>query len=135
MASSGINNGTIISLYVGGVAIAYCTAHKKSLAMALRDASNKGSGGYKESLPGQRSWSIDAEGFFAENASYGYTDLFALYANRTSVAISWSSGVTGDKKYSGTVHMTKLDDDAKNEDSQTFSVTFEGTGALTQATI
>ncbi|MFL5731463.1 MAG: phage tail tube protein [Cytophagaceae bacterium] len=135
MASTGINNGTLISVFVNGVAIAYCTSHKMDFTQGTRDASNKSSGGYKEILPAQRSWSIDFEALFAENASYGFTQLHGLIDNRTAVTLVWSSGVTGDYKYTGTAYLTKLSMDAKNEDNQTYSGTFEGSGPITPATV
>jgi hypothetical protein len=46
-----------------------------------------------------------------------------------------SSAITGDKKYSGSALLTNLKRTAGLEDNATFTVSFEGTGALTEATI
>ncbi len=101
MASTGINNGTISALYVyvAGVAtkIADMTTNDFSVEMATRDASNKDSGGWQDILEGQKSWSMSADAYFSEDASYGYEDLFDLWTGRTKVLVAFSSSVNGDK--------------------------------------
>ena len=72
MASTGILNGTIAKIQVAGVTVAHLTSNSLTFDMATRDASTKDSAGWKESLEGQRSFSGSGEGFFAEDATYGF---------------------------------------------------------------
>jgi len=135
MPSTGILNGTLAKIQVAGTTIAHLTSNSLTFDMSTRDASTKDSSGWKESLEGQKSFSGSAEGFFAEDATYGYEDLYDVFAARTLVVVTWSTDVTGDIEYSGSCYITSLEKTDGLEESSTFSVSFEGTGAVTKATI
>ncbi len=135
MASTGILNGTLAKIQVAGTTIAHLTSNSLTFDMSTRDASTKDSNGWKESLEGQKSFSGSAEGFFAENASYGYEDLYDVFINRTLVVVTWTTDVTGDMEYSGSCYVTSLEKTDGLEESSTFSVSFEGTGAVTQTAV
>ena len=135
MASTGILNGTLAKIQVAGTTIGHLTSNSLTFDMSTRDASTKDSSGWKESLEGQKSFSGSAEGFFAEDATYGYEDLFDVFAARTLVVVTWTTDVTGDIEYSGSCYITSLEKTDGLEESSTFSVSFEGTGAVTKATI
>ena len=138
MASSGINNGTLTALYVyvanTPTKIAHLTGNEISQSMNTRPASTKDSGGWEEILPGSKSWTFSGSGFFAEDASFGYEDLFDLWTSRTQVLVVQTTNVNGDKKYKGVGYITDLSREAPTEDSETFSVTINGTAALTKFT-
>jgi TP901-1 family phage major tail protein len=131
----GILNGTLAKIEVGGTVIAHLTSNGISVSHSTRDASSKGSGGAKESLEGQTSWSISGEGLFAEDASYGYEDLWDAWLARTKLTITYSDAVADDIEYSGDAYITSLDRTDGMEESVTFSVSLEGTGVLAKATI
>ena len=135
MASTGILNGTIAKIQVAGVTVAHLTSNSLTFDMATRDASSKDSSGWKQSLEGQRSFSGSGEGFFAEDASYGFTDLYDAYVTRDAVVVTWTTDVAGDVEYSGSCFITSLGRTDGLEESSTFSVSFEGTGAVTKATV
>ena len=135
MASTGILNGTLAKIQVGGVTIAHLTSNSLTFDMSTRDASTKDSNGWKESLEGQKSFSGSAEGFFAEDASYGYEDLYGVFIARTKVVVTWSTDIVGDMEYSGDCFITSLERTDGLEESSTFSVSFEGTGAVTKAAV
>lgn len=135
MASTGILNGTLAKVQVGGITIAHLTSNSLTFDMSTRDASTKDSDGWKESLEGQKSFSGSAEGFFAEDATYGYEDLYDAFAARTLVTITWTTDVVGDSEYSGSCYITSLERTDGLEESSTFSASFEGTGAVTKATV
>ena len=135
MPSIGILNGTLAKIQVAGTTIAHLTSNSLTFDMSTREASTKDSSGWKESLEGQKSFSGSAEGFFAEDATYGYEDLFDVFAARTLVVVTWTTDVTGDIEYSGSCYITSLEKTDGLEESSTFSVSFEGTGAVTKATI
>lgn len=130
----GIINGTLIGVYVGSTKIANATSGDLDISMATRETTNKDSAGWKSSLGSTLSWSCSAEGMFAEDAAYGYDDLFTAMIARTAVAIKVSSEVVGDKLYSGNALITNLKRTAPLEGNVTFTCSFEGTGVLAEST-
>tara|TARA_R110001599_G_scaffold172754_2_gene364167 strand:- start:165 stop:575 length:411 start_codon:yes stop_codon:yes gene_type:complete len=135
MASTGILNGTLAKIEVGGVTVAHLTSNSLTLDHSTRDASTKDSAGWKESLEGQIAFSGSAEGFFAEDASYGYEDLYGEFILRSKVVVTWTTNISDDKEYSGSCYITSLERTDGLEESSTFSVSLEGTGAITKATV
>jgi predicted secreted protein len=130
--SEGILNGTLAKIQVGGVTVAHLTSNSLTFDMATRDASSKDSAGWKQSLEGQRSFSGSGEGFFAEDATFGYTDLYNAYVTRNIVVVTWTTSNVGDYEYAGNCFITSLGKTDGLEESSTFTVSFEGTGAVTQ---
>lgn len=135
MPSTGVLNGTLCKIEVGGTVIAYGTSNGVSFSHATRDASSKDSSGWKDGLEGQMSWTMSAECFFAEDASYGFEDLYDVFIARNSVTVTYTTNVTGDQEYSGSAYITSLERTDGLEESTTFSVSFEGTGATTKAAV
>ena len=134
MATTGIANGTLCVINVEGTDIAYLTSNSISFEMATRDATSKDSGGNTTVLEGLKSFSVQGEGYFAEDASYGFEDLYIAYAARTAVTVKYTTGVTGDVYYQGECYITSLSKNDGLEESATFSVTLNGTGAVTKGT-
>ena len=143
MATSGIINGTKFGIYDGGTLIAYATSGSVSINHSPRETSNKESLGWKEVMEGQRDSECSVEGMVAfltpaAGAVSGKTvdELFTAYiATRASLTVSFESSESGDYKWSGTSYMASISMDAPNEESTTYSASFTGTGALTQATV
>lgn len=135
MPSTGYQNGTDIGLYIDGTLISYGTSHDFEVTMETRDASNKDSAGWAEKREGQRSWTASGEFIFAEDAAYSFDDLFTLVNARTQITVKISTEVAGDLAYSGSAYLTSLSKSAPNEDTVSFSASFEGTGALTKVTL
>jgi TP901-1 family phage major tail protein len=133
--TAGIINGTLAKISVAGSTIAHLTSNSITFDMSTRDASTKDSSGSKESLSGQKSFSGSAEGFFAEDATYGYEDLYDVFAARTKVELIYTNANAGDMQYRGDVFITSLERTDGLEESTTFSVSFEGTGAVTKEVI
>ena len=131
--TSGVMNATLIGLYLNGsVKIANCVSTDLDLSMAVRDTTSKDSGGWQTGLGGLKSWSCTAECLFDQSANYTFDQLFALYDARTVFTAYLSTTVTGDKKYSGSVLITSLKKGGGKEENVTFSVSLQGTGALTE---
>jgi predicted secreted protein len=133
MASTGYQNGTDIGLYVDSTLVAFGTSHDFETTLETRDASSKDSLGWAEKREGQRSWTVSGEFIFAEDAAYGFTDLFALINARSQVEVRFSSDIVGDKEYTGQAYLTSLSKSAPNEDTVTYSGSFEGTGAIVES--
>lgn len=135
MASTGFQNGTDIGLYIDGTLVSFGTSHDFEVTMETRDASNKDSAGWAEKREGQRSWTASGEFIFAEDAAMSFSDLFALVTSRSQVVAKIATTTAGDKIYSGSAYITSLSKSAPNEDTVTYSVSLEGTGALTEVTL
>ena len=143
MATNGIINGTKFGVYAAGTKIGYATSASISINHNLRDTSTKDSGGWRDQLEGQRDWEVSVEGMliFVDSSGGAISDVTAneLYssyiATRTEFELKFSTEVSGDIKWTGNAFMTSLSMDTPNEDSSTWSASFSGTGALTQATV
>lgn len=135
MASTGIFNGTLWKVQMAGTTIAHLTSNGLSFSHSTRDASTKDSAGWKESLEGQISFGGSAEGFIAEDASYGFADLYTAFIARTAITVTWTTDVSGDEEYSGSAFITSLERTDGLEESSTFSISIEGTGSVTKATV
>ena len=135
MASTGFRNGTDLVMSIEGTVVAYMTSTDFEVTMATRDVSNKDSAGWKEGREGQKSWTASCEAKFAEDSTYGYSDLFSLWNSRGQVDVVLTTATAGDKIYSGSAYITSLSQSNPLEDTSTFSVSLEGTGALTESTL
>lgn len=134
-ASTGINNGTMLGVYIGGTLVAHGMSTDLSVDMATRDVTTKASGGWSELKESTKSWNASGSFLFAEDAGVGFTDLFASIAARTVVVLKIWSGVTGDNWYTGNAYVTSISTSGGVEDNQTFDASFQGTGALTEASV
>jgi predicted secreted protein len=134
MASTGILNGTLAVIRVGGTTIAHLTSNDISFSMETRDATTKSSAGNKTVLEALKSFGGSASGYFAEDAALGFEDLYDKIDARETVLVRWTTGVSGDVYYEGNCYITSLTKTDGLEESSTFEVTLEGTGAVTKAT-
>ena len=142
MATTGVFNGTSLVVLVNNEVIAYSTSCSLSIAIDAPDASTKESGGWADEIAGLRSWSLTTDGLATVDptgASFVVGDIFTSMYNRTKVTVKFttvtgSTPVVGDLIWSGEAFIESLDVTADMESPATYSVSFTGTGALTQAT-
>lgn len=132
--------GTDFLLYVkvGGdyKAIAGLTANTLTIGQEVIDVSNKSSGEWRKLLRGRKSWSVSGEGRFDDAAEYGYEQLKAAIDGNTQTLIRYGDeGDANTDVYDGEVILTNLERNDPDEDAATFSVTAEGTGAITTNTV
>jgi predicted secreted protein len=140
-----IVNGSDVCLFVtsGSTSqvIAMSTGCKISITMGTIKTSSKDSGRFESSVAGRFSYTVDGDAFYSLDADagrYTYDELMTMYLARTPLTISIGSttGVmpqvlgTG-KVLTGSVLITKLDMDAKDDAAVTFTISMEGVGALT----
>lgn len=136
MATTGILNSTDLRVYVGGTAIAHATDASISISMSPRDVTTFDSNGWRELLEGLRQFSISSSSLYAMDAAYGVSDLATLLTGRTTATVRFSTSETGDEVYEGTCYTTSLELNSSGaEDNGSYSVSFEGTGALTVDTV
>ena len=139
-----ILNGTDIKVYDSstGILVAYAQNGSMNLNLSLREITNKESAGWKESLEGLRDFSIDLDGAYAwtDSSSVVLTNgsddlaLSNIITNRTALTVKFGTTTTntGDTYYSGSVFLTSFSVSAGTEETATYTMSFEGTGALTQ---
>jgi len=149
MATTSVFNGTSLVVLIGTEVIAFSTSCSLSIAIDAPDASNKESLGWAVEIGGQKSWSLTTDGLATVvpgvTATYISTsELTALAVARTAVSVKFTTvdnstvggvtPVTGDSIWSGSAFIESVDITADMENPVTYSVSFKGTGALTQST-
>lgn len=137
-------NGTDIKVYDSStnILVAYAQSGTLNVSHSTRDISNKESSGWAEAMEGQRTWDISVDGAYAwtdvsgSPLSNGADDMLNSYIiTRTSVVIRFGdapAATTGDVYYEGTAWLTSFSVSAPTEDTATYSLSFTGTGAITQ---
>ena len=143
-----ILNGTDLKVYDSStnILIAFAQTASITINMDTRDISNKESGGFAESLEGQRNFEISVDGAYAwtdaagSALTNGADDLVLKYMldagsnTREAFTLRWgnTAGATGDTYYQGSAFLTSFSATGGTEDTATYSMTFAGTGAITQ---
>lgn len=146
MAANGPINGTDLKIFssAGGSTelIAFSQTCTLNVSLELRDITNKSSSGFQENLEGVRSFTVDVEGLYAYNdgastpaaLTNGVDDLIEtnVITARQSFDFEFSAAGTntGEKLYSGKAFLTSVALTGGTEDNATYSVTLQGTGAL-----
>ena len=143
-ASSSPINGTDILVSISEDSgssydtIGFCTSANVSWSMDVRDITTKDDGGRRKIGSGKSSWSISCEGLVTYSTTTDVdkpNDIYTLADGKTSVFVKIGSATTGEYMYSGDSLITQYSQEAGVEDNNTFSVTFEGNGTLTQAAV
>lgn len=135
MATAGKFNGNILEISFGGTVLTHALQHSESHSMSPIDVTTKDSSSQEEVIAGLRGSEISASGYFAEDATYGYEDLYDLYAAGTSVTVLVASTVTGDVTYSYTAYVTSLSRTAEMDSAVGFEVSLKPTGTVTKGTV
>ena len=130
-----IFNGTELGVYIDSALIAAATDCSLSLNMETIDITTKDSAGYRELLGGLKSGSISCSGLidYLDESNKDITDLWTAWENRTSLTLKFSKAneATGELSFSASGFITSLEQSGGTEDTATYSVTFELTGAIT----
>jgi len=135
MQTVGILNGTNIKLFINGTAITGITENNLALAINMREATTKDSGGKEEVLPGVSSATIGVGFFVAEDAAFPYNDLFDKYVDKGIIAFKYSNENVGDTRYKGNAFLESLDRDDPLEDNVSASATLHVTAGVSKETI
>lgn len=160
--SANVINGTDLCLFIttGSTkkCIALATTCKIGVTMSTRKIASKDSGIWEDSAVGRMSWTCDSDQLFTQdfsgvsqtgttantaNSGFTYDSLMDLMIARTPIVITVGAVTTSGMGYqqtlgtgrnlTGTALITKLDLNAKDNDNATYTITMEGTGALTHA--
>ena len=130
-------NGTNLVIKVGGVAILKATTASLELSVDMPDATTKDSAGWAEFFAGVRSFTLSSDGLidYATAAAVETDELVAMLIARNTVAVTFATSTAGDMLLSGNAYVSSISQTADMESPSGFSVTFQGTGALTQSTV
>lgn len=138
-----ILNGTEIKVYKSGTTnlVAFAQNCTLNVNHSPREITNKESAGYKEILEGLRDFSIDIDGAYAWTNAGGTAltdgvddtlETNVLNARQAVTFIFGDTQSTSDISYSGSGFITSVSITGGTEDSASYSLSIEGTGALTQ---
>ena len=141
-ATDGQINGTELRVYLAGTLVAYSTSASLNINHSTRSTTSKDSGGWDDSMEGMRNWDVSCDALYAWLTPAGgaignntLSDIFTAYiARRASFELTFgvTTSDTADTKYVGTAWMTSASLSAPNEDTSTFSASFQGSGVLVQ---
>lgn len=136
MATTGTVLSKYMKLYVGASAITCQVDASINMTTNMIQTTCKDSAANAEVLPGEKSWEASVSGNLAFDATYGWTQLFAAWNSQTLLSIVYQTGVTGDKKLTGSAYINSLSSSASgNDEAVTFEAGLTGTGALVEATV
>lgn len=135
-------NGTDLVLLMGGAMVAHAKSHSISISRDTREVSSKSSGDNKEIALGRMSWNAKVDGMVSYATSIcNYNAMFdAMLAKTAVVLVSQVKGTSDilplatSTVYTGSAYITSLEQTSGDNDNVTFSVSFEGTGALVKTT-
>jgi hypothetical protein len=136
MATAGTVLAKYLKMYVGSIAITCQVDASVSLSTNMIQTTCKDSGADAAVLPGEKSWEMSVTGNLAYDATYGWNELLTAHQNQTLLVLVLQTGVTGDKKLTGSAYINSLSQTSSgNDEAVTFDAGFTGTGALVSATI
>ena len=141
MATTGIFNGTslVLSIDTDGngapTLLGASTSTTVSFSLDTFETTNKDSVHKKSYLPAATGWTMDCEAFYTTDETNAPDDIMTALNSRTEVDVEFNeaSDTTGDYKYTGKAYITSCSLNAPNEDAATYSISLQGTGALTIA--
>ena len=134
MATTGIVNGTLLTIKVGGSTLLNSTSASLSLTLDTPEATTKDSGGFQDLIAGVKSGEISFEGLVAYDSGSGSQigDISDELISGTSVSWEFSTDVSGDDKYSGNGFISSIEITADMEAPVSYSGTIVTTGVITQ---
>ena len=141
MATTGIFNGTKLVLKVdtsgGGspVLLGASTSCTVNFTLDTFETTNKDSAHRKSFLPAATGFTMDCEAFYTSDETVAPDNLMSALNSRTEIDVEFNeaSATTGDTKYTGKAYITSCSLKAPTEDAATYSISLQGTGALTIA--
>ena len=141
MATTGIFNGTslVLSIDTDGngapTLLGASTSTTVSFSLDTFETTNKDSAHKKSYLPAATGWTMECEAFYTTDEANAPDDIMTALNSRTEVDVEFNqaSDETGDFKYTGKAYITSCSLNAPNEDAATYSISLQGTGALTIA--
>lgn len=137
--TAGPIDGTLVKLYNGTVPVANLIATNIKVGKKMIDVSSKDSAGWDEFIGGRANWTMDCESVLEYDTSVGTAgESIKEILDDLIAGTSWTavigSGTSGDMKLSGAAFIMDVSISHPDNDKSTFSVSLQGTGALTVGT-
>ena len=132
--ANNILQGQDLMLFKSNQVLAVATSCKFTVSANALDTSNKDSGIWTSKIAGKLSWNASSDNLFVLTE---YTTLVNAMISREEVEIQFSSannGTANKDGFSGKAIITSIDANAPDGEIATYTVSFEGTGALTPVT-
>lgn len=127
--------GGDLLIYIGSEPIAAATSSELDTTQNIIDVSNKDTGNFREIVAGRKEWTMSSDNivdFSPESGFTGYQAIFNAWRNGTEVTVKMAlkTEQSGDPYFEGSALVAACPLSAPDNDSATFSVTFEGNGDL-----
>jgi predicted secreted protein len=135
-------NGSAMLLLLGDTGNAQPVGCTKSatltINMSAEDASCKSSAGWRDSIPGQRSWDIALDGLYDPDGVTNFDMLYdQIYERDQTLIMEFAEidGTGGGRVYRGNVLVTSTSFTAEMETPMTYTGALQGTGPLYKSTV
>ena len=140
MPTTGKINTTLLKVLTGttpGAKITHENDATLTITHSTRDVTTKDSAGWAEFLEGLRGWEMSVSGMLSWDAASAPDDFFtANITTRASATVYFTTNVTGDQVFSGSAFVTQVEMASPGqEETATYSLSFQGTGVLTKGTV
>lgn len=137
--------GTDLMLFKGGKALAAATSCKLTISANVLETSSKDSGCWVSKQAAKLSWNASSDNLFTLDDYSALVDAmisretvslqFSTVANANDCSGVPSTGWTANSDgYKGDAIITSIDMNAADNENATYTVSFEGVGALTEVT-
>lgn len=137
--------GTDLMLFKGGKALGVATACKLTINANVLETSSKDSGKWVSKQAAKLSWTASSDNLYTVD---DYKSLVDAMIARTPVELQFSTVSNSDSEngvpsggwspasdgYKGSAIITSIDMNAADNENATYTVSFEGVGALTAVT-
>jgi predicted secreted protein len=135
MATTGSFNGKLIGVYIDGTLVACATSGTLRVEADEIDATCKDDSSWGVSLSGRRSWGMDVDALIKFDGAEGLEESIDYILNESTVVLKFSTEVTDDTYWTGSAIATSVEANAPNNEVASWSVSFNGKGALTKGTV
>jgi hypothetical protein len=135
MATTGLVNGTLITLDLDGTVIDCETTSSLNVSRSFRETVCKSDAPYGSKLPGKIDWSVEVSGYVKyDGGPQNHEQLLTLITAGTATSITYGTQESGDPVYTGSGYLSDVSITAGTEETAEFSGTISGTGTLTLGT-
>ena len=135
MPTTGLVAGTKLRIFDDTVAVARATDCSIDLQMDTQSVSHKDSaGGFASITPGEISGTATCSALYEEVAG-GLSGLYTKFVAGTAVTVKFTTGVTGDKVWSGSALITAWNLKGTHKEIANGTVTFTFNGAVAMGVV
>jgi len=138
MATTGVLNSSLVALYVEGAIILCSTDATITIENGTRETTCKEDDEWSSFEPSIKSWNMSGSAFYRTDSTPGLEDMFAYMTgvDKGKVDVKWASKESGDKEFSGSGIITRLQGSSPGvNENTTWDIDIQGTGVLTSGTV